>query len=381
MHLSPRVRIVLVIVAVAVVAGGIIAGVALTGNPAPSPTLSPSASPSPEPTATVSPTPTKSPTPSPTPSASPVAVCPYTGEQLSDPSVLDRPAILVQVENNPVGRPTSGLNAADMVIEAPVEGDTTRFGPVYLCGEAPARIGPVRSARYYDVDLWRQLHEITFHFGAASKVLSEFRSTGMPYVNGIEGVWPFFSRRGGKPAPHNVYFDLEQAREMVAQGAFGDRVQRAGDPRAVFTFDPDAELPSGRSVGSVTIHTNSFWSFGWSWDGGGGHWLRLDSGAPAVDALSGDRLSADAVIVQRVTETVLPTELDPGGYPRRRQHMVGTGTGILYADGKAFDVRWSRPADDAVTSWTYADSGDPVVLTPGRVWWEIVPIGSSVAER
>ena len=73
-------------------------------------------------------------------------------------------------------------------------------------------------------------------------------------------------------------------------------------------------------------------------------------------------------------QDVLPGELDPGGFPRRYQYLVGEGEGLLYVDGQGYDVRWERgrSADD-LTTWTYADSGEPVVLPPGKVWWEIVP--------
>jgi len=378
MHLTPRNRLLVagagvVLVVILIVGGALLVG---SGGAGPSATPSPSAPPSP------SPTPIPSPTPTPSPSPSPVAYCPYNGLPLEDPSVLEeRTAMLVQVENNPVGRPTSGLNEADLVVEAPVEGDTTRFGPVYLCSEAPAAIGPVRSARYYDVDLWRQLHVMIMHFGAGYAVLREFDQTGMPYVNGISGSWSFFGRSGPKPAPHNVYFDLDGARQAAAGDQFGNRVERAGVPQAPFEFGDGVALPGGRDVTDITIHTASFWSFGWSWDGAGEQWLRSDGGAPATDALTGDRLFATSVVVQEVTEEVLYGELDPGGYPRRRQHLVGSGTGILYVAGQAHDIRWSRPSDDDVTSWTYADSGEPVILPRGKVWWEIVPVGSSIAER
>jgi hypothetical protein len=310
-----------------------------------------------------------------------VAVCPYNGLPVDDPAVLDQTAMLVQVENNPYGRPTSGLNEADLMIEAPVEGDTTRFGAVYLCGAPPAAIGPVRSARYYNVDLWQQLHVLTLHFGAGWAVLNEFHTKGMPEIDGLSEGWSFFARSGPRPAPHNVYLDLAAARSAADAGRFGSRLDRTGTPRAPFEFVAGSTRPAGRSISSSTIYTNSYWNFAWTWDGASGSWLRSDDGARATDALTGAPISATSVVVQKVTETILWNELDPGGYPRHRQHLVGTGTGILYADGRSYEVRWSRPSADAVTSWTYADTGDPVVLQPGRVWWEIVPVGSSITER
>jgi hypothetical protein len=358
--------------------------VALIGRPEPTPmptpTASPTASPSPTPRPSPSPTPTPTPTPSPTPSPTPVARCPYTGFAIDDRSVLEGPAFLVQVENNPQGRPTSGLNGADMVVEAPVEGDTTRFTPVYLCGGNPAAIGPVRSARYYDVDLWRELHGIITHFGAGGRIITEFARKGTPYVNGITGQWPYFYRAGPRPAPHNVYLDLGALREAADDGSLGERVERASRPRSPFRFAAGATLAGGRAVDSVVIYTNSYWNFAWTWDARSRTWLRSDGGAPAIDANTGDRLNAVSVVVQVVEEEILYNELDAGGFPRRRQHMVGTGHGVAYVGGRAVDVTWSRPTAGVPTRWTVTDTGDPLILPPGRVWWEIVPVGSGITE-
>ena len=367
----------LVVVAVALGVGVAVLNAAPEPTPTPQPTASPS--PTPSPTPTPAPSPTASPTPSPSPT--PVAVCPYTGFSVDDPSVLEGPAFLVQVENNPQGRPTSGLNGADMVVEAPVEGDTTRFTPVYLCGGNPAAIGPVRSARYYDVDLWQELHGIITHFGGGGRIITEFARKDTPYVNGITGQWPYFYRAGPRPAPHNVYLDLDALRTGADDGALAERVERASRPRSPFRFEAGAALSDGRPVGSVEIYTNSYWHFGWSWDAASRTWLRTDGGAPATDANTGDRLNAVSVMVQFVEEEILYGELDASGFPRRRQHLVGTGHGIAYLGGRAVDVTWSRPAAGKPTTWTYTDTGEPLVLAPGRVWWEIVPVGSGVTER
>jgi len=133
-------------------------------------------------------------------------------------------------------------------------------------------------------------------------------------------------------------------------------------------------------VGAIGLATSSFWQFGWQWDADAGLWLRTDGGAPNFEALDGSRISARTIMVQIVEQEVLVGENDPGGFPRRFQHLVGEGRGVLYINGRGYDVRWSRAAAGDVTTWTYADSGDAVVLPPGRVWWEIVPVGSAIDE-
>lgn len=348
------------------------------------PETTPVPTPAPTPTLGLTPRPTASPTPSPTatPSPTPVAVCPLDGLEPADPAVLDRVPIIVQIENNPIARPPSGLNLADLVVEAPVEGDTTRFMAVYQCrASIGAGVGPVRSARYFNVDLYQQLQGVTFHFGGAKRVLDRLDDKVVPRLNGLPSDWYFFYRAGPWGAPHDVFLDVDAARAEIDGGqlvALRDAVVAPG--RSPFAFSAGAAPPAGRAVNAIGLETSSFWRFGWQWDPGSGQWLRTDAGAPNFDALTGDRIAARTVVVQVVEQDVLPGELDPGGYPRRIQHLVGEGTGRLYVQGQGYDVRWSRPTEDDLTSWTYADSGEPVVLPPGRVWWEIVPVGSGITE-
>ena len=292
-----------------------------------------------------------------------------------------RVPILVQIENNPIARPPFGLNLADLVIEAPVEGDTTRFGAVFMCSPSiSASVGPVRSARYFNLDIWQQIRAITFQFGGATRVLNSFARGDMPYVNGITGEWPFFYRAGSWGAPHDVFFDPDAARREIEGGGLAELAESAGDVRPPFTFADAPTFPQGRAVNSIGLTTASFWFFGWTWDPASGNWLRIDAGAPNFDGVTGERISARTVLVQVVRQEVLPDELDPGGYPRRYQYLVDEGVGVLYIDGRAHDVRWSRLEAADVTTWTYAESGEPVILPPGRVWWEIIPAGSAITE-
>jgi MFS family permease len=55
---------------------------------------------------------------------------------------------------------------ADLVIEAPVEGDVTRYSAVFLCQATIGLTGPIRSARYYNVDLWQDVGVLTVAFAA-----------------------------------------------------------------------------------------------------------------------------------------------------------------------------------------------------------------------
>ncbi|MEX0625909.1 MAG: DUF3048 domain-containing protein [Chloroflexota bacterium] len=338
--------------------------------------------PIPSPSETASPTASPSPSPNPSPSATPeLATCPLNGLPLDDPLVLDQVAISVQIENHPQARPARNLSNADMVIEAPVEGDTTRFSGIFLCRATVGLTGPIRSARYFVVDLWQDLGILPVGFGASGGALSRFAAAGMPYVNGITGSWPWFSRYGTHPAPHNLYGDMEALRAAIDEGGPIDRHVALVQPlRAPFTFDAGVVLPTGRSVTAVEMRTNSYWRFGWTLNETEDEWTRQDAGKTVIDEVTDKPLTAVNIIVQRVEQEVVFGDPDPGGFPRRLQHLVGKGDGTLYSRGQAIALHWSRPTAADGTEWTYADSGEPVILPPGAVWWEIIPITASVTD-
>jgi len=369
-------------IGVAAIVVGVLVALA-TGQPSASPTAqpTPSATPSPSPRPTASPTPR--PTASPTPSPTPVAErCPLDGTPLAEGYEPVYPALAVQIENHPDARPGRNLSRADIIIEATVEGDTTRFTGIYLCKETDGMTGPVRSARYYNVDLWQDLRVLTIGFGASDGTVDRFVRAGVPYPNGISGAWGWYQRYGPRAAPHNLYVDLEAVRDALSTDerlmALAEDVDELRPP---WTFDEAPALPDGgREAARIDMATNSFWRFGFVWDAEQEVYLRTDAGVFIEDEATGEAVAPTSVVVQWVTQETVFGDPDPGGNPRRLQHLVGSGEGVIYTMGRAYPVVWERPTAADRTTWTFADTGEPVELPPGQVWWVILPIGSSLSE-
>lgn len=360
---------------IAIAGGG---WLAFGGPPTPQPSLQPTGTPSPSPT----PIPTPSPSPIPTPSPEANARCPLNGLALANPDRLDLPALAVQIENHPLARPVTNLARADMVVEATVEGDVTRYTGIYLCRKSEGLVGPVRSGRYYSIDLWQDLHVLPFFFGAETEGIARYMRARMPFVNGIHGGWPYFYRSRERLAPHNLYADLQLVGNDFGRNTRLDRLaKRVGELRPSLKFSEGATLPTGRRVHRVQLWTNSYWNFGWEWDGNLQEWRRNEAGLEHVDAGTHRVLTATSVLVQYVREDIVYAGSDPGGYPRRYHHLVGHGRATLYVGGRAIAVRWSRRTKNDRTHWTYVDGGERVVLPPGVVWWEILPVYTTVKEQ
>jgi hypothetical protein len=99
-----------------------------------------------------------------------------------------------------------------------------------------------------------------------------------------------------------------------------------------------------------------------------------------VDAASDEPVVVRTVVVQRVPEEELfGIDFGAGGNPILHD-LIGSGNGTVYVDGKAFDVDWERPEAGTTTTWTYAGSEEPLVLPPGPIWWQILPVFAAVTE-
>lgn len=375
----PRATLFALSAGLVIIVGGVSA-VALTPSadpvrsPVPTPSLSPAPSPSPSPTPSA--TPSFSPSPSPTPEA---VVCPITGLPLAEKLPPDRVALTVQIDNDPHARPQSGLGSADLIVEATVQGNVTRFGAVFYCDDPPHAVGPIRSARFYNLDLWQQLRSLTVGFGGAPYTIGHFVDGGMPYLNGLDG-WYYFFRSLERFAPYNVYSDLAVIRGDLANGALEPFEAGTGELRPPFEVASDAAVPAGRDVTQVDIATNEFWRYSFTYRPHHTGYSRADDALLMVDASSGEPVIVRTVVIQRVPQDELfGIDFGAGGNPILH-YLTGTGTGTVYVDGQALEVAWSRPTIDSVTTWTYAGTGDPLVLPPGRIWWQILPHSAAVTE-
>ena len=88
----------------------------------------------------------------------------------------DGPQLVVKIDDTRQAHPQVGLKSADVVYIEQVEGGLTRLAAVYS-STIPEVVGPVRSARVSDIELFAQYGKVGFSFsGAQRKFLPEIAS-------------------------------------------------------------------------------------------------------------------------------------------------------------------------------------------------------------
>jgi len=83
------------------------------------------------------------------------------------PEKANLPPVAVMLDNHPSARPQAGIEKANLVYEAEVEGNYTRFMAIFASGDDIKQIGAVRSGRSYFVDWAQEINAVYAHCGGS----------------------------------------------------------------------------------------------------------------------------------------------------------------------------------------------------------------------
>ena len=269
------------------------------------------------------------------------------------------PVIAVKVDDTAPGRPSRGIDQADVIYLEQAEGGLSRMVAVFS-GQRP-RVEAVRSVRTSDPELLGQYGRIVLVFsGGARPVLPIIARSSLHTVSNDQGG-PGFTRDSSRPAPYNLVSDLA----VVARRVRGDGVRDVGFRFA--TEDPRlASAPAATqvrtSVGATPVS--------WVWEPAGRRYVRTIGGTRLRTA-GGAVVGKPNVLVQFCSVVPDRRDIDTNGNPSQYTHTIGSGKVVLFRDGKRLEGRWSRPSLSAPTTFTDA-TGAPLTFAPGGLWVALV---------
>ncbi|MFP3900743.1 MAG: DUF3048 domain-containing protein [Acidimicrobiia bacterium] len=294
--------------------------------------------------------------------------------------VPDRMALAVKIDNTERGRPPTGLRSADVVFEEVVEGGLTRLLAVYH-SEEPDTVGPVRSARSTDLDILAELGRPAFAWAGANPTFAAAVEAADLIDVGVAAAPDAYERSDDRPAPYNLYASPSELwaaaleDEDAASGdGDGDGVTR---PRPLFEYRAGGTALRGDDVeetgGFRTTGGEIATEIVWEWDEGDAAWVRSQDGSPHVD-IESERITAANVII-RFTPYRDSGVRDSTGAVVPVADAIGEGEAWLLSDGKLQRGRWVRADGPERTEFLDA-AGEPLRLTPGPTWVEVIPPGT-----
>lgn len=357
-----------------------------TVPPAQKATITKQASATPQPTASATPLPSLTPTPNyPVlglgPTNFPAGVNPLTGLTVTNAKLLERRPVIVKVENLPRNhRPQWGLSQADLVYEYYTEEGTTRFAAVYY-GQDAEMVGPVRSARHFDVNVI-QMYKGVFLFGSAYEgVMSRLFSYDFTNRLVVEGAYscPALCRYD----PKGLDILMANTAGVAEFAKLINMDNKRPDLNGMFF---KMQVPSGGSPAqTVYVRFSKVIYNRWNFDQASGRYLRFvdtqnadkaeqEVYAQALDRQNGEVIAADNVVILQTGYKLLVETADMQVWDAP---LIGSGPATLLRDGQMYTLRWQRnKAEDVLT--LVDTSGKLAAFKPGTTWFEVLGNKSSL---
>lgn len=280
---------------------------------------------------------------------------PYTGEQVTK-EVFDNIAVLAIVENSVDARPQSGLNDADIVYETMAEGGIPRFIALFQ-KESPKKIGPIRSARAYFLDISKEYNLPFAHCGGSEEALLKINREKLMSMNEMTNASTYW-RDSIRKAPHNLYTSTDNLRELIKSKKF------AHSPTSVLKFNKSYwDNTKLNKASDIFLKMNKYYDTSYTYKNG--LYLKSMDGKSSTDKEDNLPLSVKNVIVQITTIKIQAdgNHLDI--------NLVGTGDGYVISNGKYVKMHWSKKTSTSQTLLTDGEGND-LPLNPGKTWWNIV---------
>lgn len=334
-------------------------------------------------------------------------ICPTNGQKYTatEKKVWEsRLPILSMIENTTEARPQSGLSSADIIYEAVAEGGVTRFMGVFYCNVANAvKVGPVRSARMYFVNLAAEYNSpIYMHVGGGNcsaadpggpctthkkaLAIEELQKMKWRKAKGRDFDTTFDS---GAPVLIRDYFRLGKGVQLATEHTMvGDLIAawREGDKRGLYQDIKDGKSWSAgftswkfkdqfddSKLTSATNISFEFWkgwpefNVNWQYDSGSGYYKRSVGGSPQIDLENKEQLAAKNVVIQFAKQ-----EGPLDDHKHLFYDVVSNGKATFFINGKTFDGTWKKTSQIGRTVFMNAQ-GKEVEFARGQIWVEILP--------
>ncbi|TCL44784.1 DUF3048 family protein [Thermolongibacillus altinsuensis] len=279
---------------------------------------------------------------------------PLTG--LATDHVPNNRVVAVMINNYPKARPQTGLYKADLVYEVLAEGDITRFLALYQ-SEEPEKVGPVRSARDYFIDLSNGFDALYICHGWSPKAQQMLQSGAVDYFNGFFYDGTLFKRDPSRKAPHNSYVSFENMKKEAEKKGY--RLEGEIKPLPFF----ENEQMNGQSVHTIDIFYSkqSYAHVRYTYDGD--KYIRYSGGVQTVDRETKTPIAVQNVFVVEMEHKVVDNE------GRRDINLTSGGKAYLFQKGTMQQVEWKN-VDGRILP--YKD-GIPLGFVPGKIWINVVP--------
>lgn len=267
----------------------------------------------------------------------------------------------VMINNDPKARPQSGLHKADIVYEVLAEGNITRFLAIFQ-SETAERIGPVRSARDYYIELAKGYDALYIAHGYSPEAKQMLDQGYIDHINGMQYDGSLFKRDKARVAPHNSYITSEK----VLEGAEKIGYDMDNPPSQLsFLSEEEADKLAGETAKSVLISyfSSNLFNVIFEYDDVEKKYKRFTNGELTADLDTNEPVLLDNIFIVEANHKTIDSE------GRRDIDLTSGGNAYLLQRGQWKQVQWESK-DGKILPF---ENGQEVGLVPGKTWINLIP--------
>lgn len=272
------------------------------------------------------------------------------------------------IDNHSDARPQFGLSSARVVYDIPAEGGINRYLAFFLSdSENISKIGPVRSARPYFLEIAKEYQSLLLHCGGSPDALARIIKDKMLTLNEFYNG-QYFSRYSNYQAPHNVLGDYKKIKEYLEKNNLIDSNFNSWKFKIKNSnFNGNEELIDY----TVKVKNGQFqYDVEWIYNLEKNIYYKKIAGDDHKDN-SGEIISADNLILQFVKTEILDKAL------RLKIELIGRGKAAICIDGYCRDGYWQKFDNNSRTIYYYDDDSE-VIFNSGKTWIHFVDERTSV---
>ncbi|MFZ5754022.1 MAG: DUF3048 domain-containing protein, partial [Bacillota bacterium] len=224
--------------------------------------------------------------------------------------------------------------------------------------EPAEKIGPIRSARYYFVQLARGYDAPFAHAGGNADALALIPKIGVKDLDEIYNAGGYFWRDNNRQMPHNLYSSTEKL--LAGAQAKGYKLIPPSLPVGS-TWEGIAHKPE------ITFdYSSGKYTYQASWVYENRRYTRKINGKPHLMEDGATIVADNLIAMVAPTREVVKEELES------EIKLIGKGEARYFIDGKMMKGSWEKPSPERNIRFL-DEKGQPVKFKPGKTWVQVLP--------
>lgn len=271
--------------------------------------------------------------------------------------------LAIMIDNHSKARPPSGIDKANLVFEAEVEGGITRYLAIFASRDEIPEIGPIRSARPYFIDWVHEFSALYAHVGGSPEALVKIKQDNIFDINEFYNEH-YFWRSNHFDRPHNVFTSSEKLRKYIREKKSKDASREEKGNFFPWKFKDDKSKDKLASSSKISIKFKlDAYAVDWVFDKENNNYIRYQNKKPHY-VRSGEIINAKNIVIEYADATVIDDKL------RLKMEVGGEGKALICLDGECREARWKKKTKASKTRY-YID-GEEVEFNRGTTWVEVL---------